>query len=529
MPTKLYLNTKIKGVLAPDGGEYVSIKQDRTTWFVRRAALLTDPAATIATLAEQGLVAGGRGYNAQITEDAREITDFNPREVLPHPGWNGLLFARGDGEILSPRAASPGNIPGVAYYRYPARFRRSGRRKDWKRDIAPELLKNDMATFLMCLPFAAVVHALMRAEGGPPAFELVTTEKQGAVLRVVLSVTGSMAGEGLAPDPIERVLREPERHIEASRHNLLIVGDIEGYLSGVSDKKRSNAVRQLVFDHLLARVGSMNGKGAPAPAFVTVGSQPLAVLLGLDPTSTDRLRQTVPVINIPAGTFSRRDDRDALIGLPKAVWGNASDKMVTCFGHALREFQRRLVERRGQIGLAKLQTELSKSFETFRAKAGSIAADGHVADELVHPFALVYAAFRMAEQLKVLPTTKFKQPAVWTVFKGFMADRPKQLTAAKILAELADGPGTLRIEDIGASMSKAELQNVPAFTKQIKDGKRELWVLTSQKKVVFDWPTFSKLPDYEAHFRGKGEPDRMGGKRVIGKWQDARVIRFRLP
>ena len=255
----------------------------------------------------------------------------------------------------------------------------------------------------------------------------------------------------------------------------------------------------------------------------------LAVLLGLDPTSTDRLQQTVPVINIPAGTFCRRDDREASIGLPKTVWGNASDKMVTCFGHALREFQHRLVERRARFGLAKLQTELNNSFETFRAKAQNVAADDQLPDELVRPFALVYAAFRMAERLKVLPTTEREQPSVWSVFESFAADRPKAPTAARILAELADGPGTLRIEEIGASMSKAELQNVPAFTKELKDGKRELWVLTAQKKVVFDWPTFSKLPDFETYFRGKVEKDRMGGKRVIGKWQDARVIRFRLP
>ena len=50
-----------------------------------------------------------------------------------------------------------------------------------------------------------------------------------------------------------------------------------------------------------------------------------------------------------------------------------------------------------------------------------------------------------------------------------------------------------------------------------------------QKKEVFDWPVFSKLSDFSDWYRGKGEKDRAGGKRVIGGWKDARVLRFRLP
>jgi hypothetical protein len=529
MPTKLYLNTKIRGVRAPNGEEPVLIKQDGRGWFVPRASLLTDAVGTIATLTEQGLVSGGRGYIAQIMEDVLEIGDFVPMEILANSGWNGPLFARGDGEILSPRASSSGDIPGVAYYRYPSRFRRFGRRKDWKQKIAPELLNSDVALFLMCIPFAAVVHRLMPTEGAPPAFQVVTGDKQGRVRRIALSVTGSMAAEGLVTDPIERVLRQPERYIEASRDNLLILGDIEGYLCGSNDKKRMSAVRQLVFDHLLANGGSTNSNGAPAPAFLTVESQPLAAVLGLDATAAERLQQTVPVINIPPGTFVRPDDHAVLAGAPKKVWAKATDEMVNCFGHALREFQLRLVEKRSAIGLADLQLELSADFDTFCAQVERIIGSDNLPTELVRPLALVHAALKMAERLRVLPKVERKPPAVWSVFKTFLADRPKPLTAARILAEVARKPGVLKLEDITSAMGKDDLQAVPAFTKELDDGRRELWVLTSQRRELFDWPIFSKLPDFETYFRGKSEKDRMGGKRVIGKWDDARVIRFRLP
>lgn len=529
MPTKLYHKTKIRGVRAPDGAEYILIKQDGRAWFVPRASLLTDAGGAIATLSEQGLVAGGRGYIAQILEEVLELGDFVPIELLAHSGWNGALFARGDGEILSPRASSSGDIPGIAYYRYPSRFRRLGRRKDWKRKIAPELLKSDVALFLMCLPFAAVVHRLMPTEGAPAAFQIVTGDKQGAVRRVALSVTGSMAAEGLITDPIDRVLRQPGRYIEASRDNLLILGDIDGYLCGGSDKKRASAVRQLVFDHLLSSGGSTNNNGAQAPTFLIVESQPLTAVLGLDATAAERLQQTVPVINIPPGTFVRPDDHAVLVGVPKKVWGNATDEMVSCFGHALREFQRKLVERRSVIGFADLQQELSADFDNFYAQAERIIGSDNLPSELVRPFALVHAAFKMAERLRVLPKVERKPPAAWSVFKSFLADRPKPVTAARILAEVASKPNVLKLEDVTSAMGKDELQAVPAFTKELDDGRRELWVLTSQKDQTFDWPLFRQLPDFPNYFRGKGEKDRNGSKRVIGKWKQARVIRFSLP
>lgn len=255
----------------------------------------------------------------------------------------------------------------------------------------------------------------------------------------------------------------------------------------------------------------------------------MAKLLNLESEAADRLNQLMPLINVPPGTLDRLDGETGLEGSSRQAWSEVIIKMGELYGRALLTYQRRLVARRSEKGLSDLQTALNHDFGSFRHNVEQHTSDDELPTSLVDPFALTYMAFKAAERLKVLPKSADRQLATWRVFKRFVEERPRPVSAASILTDIASLPDVLNVEDIDDTMGKAELQAAPAFIKTRHHGRRELWVETARKKEVFDWPMFSKFPDFDQWFCGKGEKDRAGGKRVIGGWKNARVLRFWLP
>jgi hypothetical protein len=174
MRTKiLYQDIRTRGCTSPDGTRLYVFLQRGQEWFVARKVFICNPAAAIASLAEQGFLVGGAGRVAQLIEQVREVRDFPDQEVLMSSGWNGALFARADGEVLTPTSANDFDVPGVAYVRNPHRNRREGRRSAWLEDIAPAILADQLITTLACSAFAAMTrpfHSLTVpvGDGGEP-------------------------------------------------------------------------------------------------------------------------------------------------------------------------------------------------------------------------------------------------------------------------------------------------------------------------------------------------------------------------
>lgn len=229
MPTKLYPNLKVEGCAAPDGTLYIPIKHHDEEWLPRRKALLTDAAKTFQSLAEQGIAIGGRAFMAQVLEELHKVRDFPEREILQHPGWSGSIYGRPDGEVLTPAVTQQsGTAPGVSYYRHPNRHSRKGSQKAWKLKVATPLLEDDVATILMGAAIAPVVRPLLSRPVPPLSYQLITDQNCHALRRVALSVVGSISQDSLQTDPVEKLVANPGRYIEASRDSLLVVGDLSG-------------------------------------------------------------------------------------------------------------------------------------------------------------------------------------------------------------------------------------------------------------------------------------------------------------
>jgi hypothetical protein len=528
MPTKpLYYGIKSRGCTAPGSTRLIGFTQRGKEWFVQRDVFSHNPAAAIASLVQQGLLVGAAGHVAQLIEQAREVCEFPEEEVLLRPGWNGTLFARADGEVLKSAEVSDVNVPGVAYVRSPDRYRLEGQSSTWRKVIAPAILRDHHITMAACLSFAAVTRPLHGRTIPGFTTEVVVNQSSGVLRRVVLAITGSMVSDVLAPDPVDRVIADPARFIEASRHELLVLGDIEDYICGGSDKKRKAAARAFIFDHLTRDGdGEANARGLAVPHAVIVGNRSVPEMLDLDPIATERFRERVLTVHSPLETLNRLRGVNASSGFANET---AFSRLSDSYGHALYVFQQRLVDKRSIKGLSWLQAKLDADFDEFCAHAAEAEGCAGIAESLVHSFAVIHAALRMATRLGVFPKSTCKSHAIWKVYRRFISECPRPLTAADVITSVAALPGVLVVDDLDEGTGKEQLQDAPAFIKSLGGGRRELWVLTAHKKTTFDWSVFSKLADFAVWYRGKGEKDRAGTKRVIGGWKNARVLRFRLP
>lgn len=529
MRVKSYPKLKLEGAAALDGTRYIAIVHQGEEWLAPHKVLLTDAAQAFQSLAEQGMPIGGRSFIAQLQAEIDQITDFPKREILREPGWNGPIYARADGEALLPNAAvQSGDTPAIGFPRHPDRYSCAGSLKTWKDTVAALLLTDPLLTLLVGLALAPVARSLSSRSIPPVACQVVAERHCNTIRRVALSTVGSMSAGSLESDSIEKLLRAPDHYIEAARDNLLVLGDVAGYLAGGSDKKRLAAVRSLVFDRLLPTGGGhLNAVGKPAPSFIVVENRPLAELLSLESVAANRLNQQVPLINAPRCTFDRLSYHGDLHG--QAAWRDAINTMTECYGHPLLAFQRGLVEERSETGAVSAQESLDEDLAEFWSYARNRVPDDELADDLIHPFALGYAALVAAQRIRVIPKSKTRKSIFGSAFNGFASNHSPVASAAKVLRAIASDPGVLHIDRIDKSLGKQDLQKVPAFIKTFGHDKRELWVTTAHKKDTFDWLTFRKLPDFDEFYLGKGERDREGGKRVIGGWKDARVLRFRLP
>lgn len=527
--TTLYRGLKIGGCAAPDGKQFITLARSGPTFVTPRGALFLNPDAEFKRLMTEGFAVTGRGQAAQILEDATSVSDFPEREVLQDPGWSGSLFARPDGLVLAPsRTKKLGKEPIAGFHRHPSRYRCTGRRKKWAREVAGLVADDDFAVFAAGLALAPAVRPLLSQPTMPLAIELISDRNSQSIKRFTLSVTGTM-GEDLVTDPMKDLVAEPARYIGNSHDSLLIVGEANGYLCGAADRKRATAVRLLVFDHLLAQEGGeTNVSGGRAPSFVLIEKRPMNEMLELDGEAAERLGEALLTICIPPLDHDGESVEERLSRSSERSWSEAARKATNHHGKALKSFQEGLVEWRSKDGFEAVQLSLDKQFDKFFAKARKMAAAFDHDDAHVHPFALIATSLWVAKKLEILPFEKSKD-SVLRVLGHHLGTRPAPVTAASTLKELAARPDVIAIDAIDDSHTRKVLEAAPAFIKNKPGGIRELWILTDQKKTVFDWSVFSKLPDFPKWFCGKGEKDRHGSKRVIGAWKGARVLRFRLP
>lgn len=527
--TKLYRDLKIGGCAAPDGKQFITLARGGPTFVIPRDDLFGNPDAEFKQLMDEGFVVGGRGQITQILEEATSVRDFPEREVLQDPGWSGSLFARADGLVLAPsRSKKLGKEPIAGFHRHPSRYKCTGSRKKWASEVAGLVADDDYAVFAAGMALAPTIRPLLSQPTMPLAIELISDRNSHSLKRFMLSVTGTM-GEDLVADPMKDLVADPARYIGNSHDALLIVGEANGYLCGAADKKRVTALRSLVFDHLLAQEGGeTNVSGGRAPSFVLIEKRPLDEMLELDGEPAERLGEALLTIRIPPLDPDGGSAEERLSRSSDRSWSDAARKASDHHGKALKSFQEGLVEWRAQDGFDAVQVHIDKRFDKFVTKARKMAGTIVVPDAIVHPFALIATSLWLANKFDAVSFEQHKE-CILRVFDNYLGTRPAPITAASILTELSTRPGVLAIDDIDGTETREVLQKAPAFIKNRSDGSQELWVLTDQKKAVFEWPVFSKLPDFHKWFCGKGEKDRQGSKRVIGGWKGARVLRFRLP
>jgi hypothetical protein len=526
MSTKLKTNIKLRGGKSAAGEKYIGFKQRGSETFLPVTMAASDDLVQL--LGVHGIIVGGRAAAAQLMESAAEIESFTPIDILTHPGWNGPVFVRANGLILAPKNVANVAASGIGFRRHPGRQRRAGKQSEVKRRIIPTLLSDDGPTLLLCASLAPTIRPLLSRSVAPFGLQVIAPTGTEKLRRIAQSLIGSMSPVFLAGDSVEDLMNSPGVLTAAAQDNPLLVGDLGAYLHGAADKSRKAAARRLLFDHLISTGGDVNAVGNPAPMALFIERRSIATALDLDREAGDGLTRGVVTIDLGAGVAAGNGTEARPVVEGRRPWNDVISDLGAHYGCTLFTFQQRLVERRAEVTLIKLQAKLDGYFSSFCKRVSGAYPAQHLPDHVVHPFALLYTAYRAARFVRVIPRADPACSGLWRLFQAHVASRPKPPTATTILAEIAALPGVRHVNGLDQSLGKSELSKAPAFIEEKEDGTRELLVWSKQKRSLFNWSTFKKLPDYPDHFIEHGDKGHLGVKLVIGGWTGQRFLRFRL-
>lgn len=527
---KYYSSLHVRGYEAPDGSRFVGVTSGGREYFISHKDFRSDRRRALQSLADQGFVLAGAAQTAEIMEQAAGLREYTKREVIREPGWTGPFFVRPNGEVLTPKAVrKTASDPAVAFHCHPHRYGCAGGKKGWCREVATPLMVDDLGSTLFGLAFAPTVAALFKTPLMPFACQIVDSNNSYYIRSLLHSIVGRMGENSLVTDPVEDLIADPSRFIENSRHSLLIIGDLGRYICGRADSRRKIALRSLLFDYLLPLPGSdMNAAGQQAPSFVVIEEQPLDELLELDDGAALKLNEAMPLIRASRMAAEPEGSQGGVCRAEPHIWQNMVGVAKRHHGAVLKAYQQGLVEVRNRKGKRAVEKALTKPYDAFRKRVGRHFGEQGVPDALINLFACAAAALSVARRLDLVPTAEASKKAEWRTLRSCLPTPIIPSSAASILAEIASRDDVIMLNDIKSTTKKRKLERAPAFIKRHKDGRRELWVTTEQKKQLFDWPSFSRLHDFKDLYCGKGEKDRHGSKRVIGAWKNARVLRFRL-
>lgn len=522
---------KVRGATAPSGAPYLYLTACGASAWLHRGLFRGGGRAAEEALAARNIVLLGNEWTT-CKSKALKVTEFPPRPLIEHPGWDANYFALADGTVISPPAVSP-QKPVVLFSPVLGRGRTKGTTEEWLRAVAVPLAGQQLAKFIIMAMFAAPLLRIVNRAGNF-GFELAGPKGVGkSTLQILAS---SVAGPALSPSGnnywrsanataagLEGVMAE---HADMP----LVIEETNLFAAGESDRNRAAKLNELVFrlsdgsvkaryhDHAQRRFRFI---------YLTSTNEPLEQILGghraaVSDAAADRLL-TLPIgSDRPHGIFDYVPKRyfDAA-EFAAALTRGASRR----FGTAMRTFLEGLVEARFEDADA-LKRTIEGSLARFRTAVGADMNSGS-ATRVADVFGLVYAAGILAKQFGALPDKWNCLTAARAAYELNRSTVTAMSYRDRIL-RLARAKGVLDLSKGLPSLSDADLEALPGLVGG-RNGRRELLLTPKALERAF--------PDRRALFRDEHIQRMMvtdeGRKTVKRRLRDnhspERVHCFRLP
>lgn len=499
-----------RGYVDQFGRGWLVIKHGQHEATIAIEDLVSAESEVFKQLARSGINLITHAAKASLREEAQNFSGFKKRRVADRPGWYRPHYVLADGSIISPKQKTKGMRPLVTFSPNP-KCRSSSDLDGFLEAVGPFVRKQPLLLFAIAYSLAPVlmdVVASTRSRVDNSGVELVSPTSFGKtrVLGLAGAVWGGdpekIAARGYA-ETWNLTVEGVERLMPTANDGFL--GLDEATLAGKDDRSRAEKVAETIM-----RLADGGGK----VRYTDLKTMPPVRLFYISTSNKsllDCLEQHHDVISahavrlvtvvIPAdrryGVFDRLpsgygDSRSAADALTVAY--------LKKYGSLGRAFIERLVRERANDKKA-LVARIQKLVFDFE-KAAGIKVNKGFEGRRVRPFALAYAAGRLAKEWELIPSHWGSlRLAILKVYG--MTQAPTQSQSGTLSTKTAEDrirayldqyrSNVIRVGKRRLKLSSQEFDACPGFIHRNRNGQLELLVPPRQMQVSF--------PDYQSMVR----------------------------
>ena len=491
----------VKGIEDPESGVWLKVRSGKKSGWVARSSLVGESGEAFKRLEKKGIVALTRSAQNDIKQQAQDFTAFKSRaRVADRPGWYGLHFVLPNGECVSPENAIK-TKPVICFCPNPKCVSSGTKLTELHKVLAPLMKNQSLPLFMIAYALAPALMALLGKSPmniGNTGVDIVGKQNSGKTILL------SLAGSAWGTDPDVTVRRGYAESWSGTTEGTMkrlplfqdgFLGLDDTGLSPGAPQKRAVAISEKVMR--LSDGGEKDRYDGPPHArpsrllYASTGNASIRAFLEGHPDVIDAHRTRLITIkirevgglgiftSIPKGCKSAQEAANDLYLAQRKHFG--------LLGPA---FIRKLVAAR-----AKDEPALVRKIETYMSafhKRISKRSKEQPVDRVWRPFALAYAAGRLAKVWGVIPpswgnfknaTTRAYRLAVENIGEG--SDDTRSSDPLDAIRDYAASNKLIDIRRVKTTMTKAQVAKAPGFIAMNRDGRAELQMSPKRFKQIF--------------------------------------------
>ena len=426
-------NARLIGLRDQHGKCLIAVETKQGTAYLHMGDV-AEPAKAVPKLAMIGLPLPPGKHRSSFFTALSEVEQFEPVHIVDQIGWQPNGFVLGDGSQILPEGAERLR---TLLDPEPDKWTVSGTLKGWKTGVARPLTGQPIPMLTLMLAFAPPLMRFVDCWTNP-GFELVGAGGKGksTLLMTAASVYGGIGSSsgGRYFETWNLTAAGMETLLDRHTNCLLILDELNSLTAGGTTSAKRQAYNGIVFN-LASGIDKTRYQEKRnrqrSFCYLSSSNTPLVQeLTGGAPdvvsAAADRLLTISADAGSGLGVFHFVPDG---FSSSKALIDSIRDAAGKNHGVAIRVFLQRLVQdvADDEDGLAERLRNWVREFG-HRAQTG---ADAGRHNRTAEPFALVYAAGRLAQFYGVLPKRWKCGPAVMACYKRHAAEKAIALGGAE--------------------------------------------------------------------------------------------------
>ena len=380
-----------------NGDRYFLIGTETKSEWISMNEMFNDEKQAMATIGRTGIPAMTTKAKNAIKEAIEKQTKFDPALVATRPGWiRDDIYVHANGEVQPPSGVG---VEVIVAFQPDLGWSKRGTLKEWKKGLNRLIPGNRLAAGLLCYAFASLILSKVPSRVINPALQLVGPPESGksTLATMVMSIFGGDPSSEIGIGRTWDMSPKAQEELRRMSNDAVLFLDEEN----VQDEKvRGNHLP--IFLHSSsggrARPGESERKNPLRSALLSTANVSSSQLKGRGQSSVDKAAATRlislvfngPLLDkAPPGFNSTRDVARALSQHSASYYGSASRAFV-------KEIINACVADKVAFG-----EQIAKHMRRFDKKAPRAE---HGSERIRTTFALMYAAGRLAEQWKIMPS-----------------------------------------------------------------------------------------------------------------------------